>query len=245
MKVSVLILAGLVGLSMTGCIRRANVNADEAYHAQALEAYELGQYERARACIAQADKQEVPWANLPNRTLALRVAKAEERQQGEVSRLLDAMMDAHDEWTEEDRADAKLTLAELLAPQDALDVLYDMDPSYWSAPLRSRYHLLFAKHLKERPELYDTTVTKWTLGVYGLYDAGQKYAAAREALRCAATMKNPSAAILSAKIYNELYRADDKEKALQMALNYSGNDAMVASEVALVRSAPMGRKTAR
>ncbi len=245
MQMKVLAFVALSLLVLTGCIRRANVQMDAQLREQAQEAFTAGQYERARALIAKADKCKVPWTELNRRTLDLRIAQAEGMQQGELHRLLLAWGDPHDEWTVEDKADAVVTMAEVMQGNYALDLLYDMDPSVWSAPLRSRYNLLFAKLLNGQPELYDNTVSKWVLGVYALYDAGQRTDAAWEAYRCAKTMRNAGAAVLSAKIFNELHRASEKEKACQMALTFAPEDSMVASEVALVRSAPLGTKSAR
>lgn len=227
-----------------GCIRQSAVTADASWRTQARVAFDAGQYSRARSLLKRADGCDIPWTELSRRTLELRIALAEGTQNGEFRRLQQAWTRPSDRWTEAEVADAELTVAEALQPEFALDVLYDLDPHGWPADLRSRYNLLFARHLRGAPRLYDVTLTKWTLGIRALYDAGDREAAANEALRCAQAMRHAGTAFTAAKIFNELYRAAQKEAAVALALSYANNSEEAVSEATLIRSSRLGTKSA-
>lgn len=228
---------------LCGCVRVPDVQADARLRTQAQTAFDAGNYARAKALIAQADRHEVPRAELWRRTLDLRIALAEGTQQGELRRLLLAWAEQRDDWTAEDRADAELTLAETLRPEYALDWLYDLDPAPWPPALRARHNLLFTRFQAGKTAFLDETVTRWRLGVRGLYDAGDVTAAAREAERCARQTGNAEAALIAAKLRNELGDEAGKTEALSLALSLSDDDT-TRQEAALIRTAPAGTKSA-
>lgn len=242
MKKSILLLA--TGLSLIlGCVRISDVQADAALRKQALQAFEAGNYAGAKQFIAKADTYYVPQSELWRRTLDLRIALAEGTQQGELRRLLRAWSKPYDKWTLEDIANAELTLAATLRPAYGIDWLYDLEPETWSADQRTRYNILLTRLQEGQPMLHDDTVTRWRLGIRGLYNDGNVIAAAQEAERCAHQMKNPTAALIAAKLYNEL----GDEGAKTAALNYAASlnpDAQTIQEINLIRSAPLQTKSA-
>ncbi|MEG2063342.1 MAG: hypothetical protein RR007_06720 [Kiritimatiellia bacterium] len=233
-------LIGIIGFC--GCVRTTAVESDKSLRTSAQQAFSMGEYNRAKALIMQADRYQVPWTELSRRTLDLRIAQAENVQNGELQFLQDAWLKQYDRWTAEERADAQLTMIETLRPEYALDQLRDIDTYGWSAELRARYNLLFARLLAGRPELYDTTIAKWTMGIKALYKTGKKDVAAREAERCATLMKNANAALIAAKIHNELHHMKSKEDAILLGLSFS-SESDILHEVNLIRSASPGTKS--
>lgn len=237
------VLQILAVVLLGGCIRQSAVSADARLRDQAGIAFAGGRYSYARALLREADSYGIPWTELSRRTLELRIALAEGTRNGEFRRLQQAWTRPSSRWSPAEIADAELTIAETLRPEFALDVLYDLDTHGWPADLRSRYNLLFAKHLQGAPHLYDITLTKWTLGIRALYDAGRRDEAAAEALRCAQAMRHPGTAFTAAKIYNELYRAELKEAAVALAEAYASDDPDIIREAALIRSSTLGTKS--
>ncbi len=224
-----------------GCVRRPDVQADRQLHGQAQAAFEMGDFTRAKALIRQANDLYVPRAELWRRTLDLRIAQAEGNPQGELRRLLRAWAEQRSDWTLEERVDAELTLAETLQQAYAQDWLYDLDSAAWPASLRTRYHLLFTRLQEGNVSLRDERVTRWRLGVRGLYDAGNVARAAQEAEHCARQTRHAEAALIAAKLWNELGDEEAKTEALSLALELSKQPS-VQREVTLIRTAPAGTK---
>ncbi len=238
-----MLLAVAALAALCGCVRTPDVRADARLRAQAQAAFDAGNHPRAKALVAQADRHRVPRAELWRRTLDLRIALAEGTQQGELRRLLQAWAAQRDDWTTEERADAELTLAEALRQDYALDWLYDLDPAPWPPALRARHNLLFTRLQAGKEAFRDETITRWRLGVRGLYDAGDTAAAAREAERCARQTRNAEAALTAAKLRNELGDEAGKAEALSLALSLSDDEA-TRREATLIRTAPAGAKSA-
>lgn len=233
--------AGLVLL--VGCVRIPDVQADAALRTQALQAFEVGNYTAAKKLIEKADGYYVPQSELWRRTLDLRIALAEGTQQGELRRFLRAWAHTNSKWRQEDVINAELTLAAALRPALAIDWLYDLEPQSWSADQRTRYNILLTRLQDGQPMLHDDTVARWRLAIRGLYDDGNVSAAAQEAERCAYQMQNPTAALIAAKLYNEL----GDEGAKIAALNYAASltpDPQTLQEINLIRTAPLFTKSA-
>ncbi len=226
----------------SGCVMRSDVRADAALRAQAMEAYDAGDMRRVRAIVSKADSYYVPNAVLWRRTMELRAALAEGTQQGELRLFLRAWGEQRDDWSQADLANAEMTLAETLTPAYAVDWLYDLDPSGWQASQRTRYNLLMAKLQRPYPALRDDATTRWLVAVRGMYTHGNVQGAANEALRCAKDLQSANAALIAAKLYNELGQAKAKEDALQLALTYSSTKA-TRQEVTLIRSAALGTRS--
>lgn len=242
MTKATLFLSALLGL-LAGCVRISDVQADAALRSQALQAFEAGNYSAAKQLIARADAYPVPQAELWRRTLDLRIALAEGTQQGELRRLLRVWAKSDSRWKTEDLVNAELTLAATLRPAYALDWLYDLEPEKWPADQRTRYNLLLTRLQDGQPMLHDDTVARWRLAIRGLYDGGNIAAAAQEAERCAYQMQNPTAALIAAKLYNEL----GDEGAKVTALNYAASlspDAQTEQEISLIRTAPLHTRSA-
>lgn len=235
-----LLAAALAG--WTGCVRSPDVAADAALKRQAFEAFELGQMAQARRLVTKADRYHVPRSNLWRRTLELQIALAEGSQQGELRRLLRTWGEQRNDWSREDLINAELTLAETLQAAYASDWLYDLDPTGWPLNYRTRYNLLRSKLQQNTPALRDDTVARWRLAIRGLYDAGNLKAAATEANRCATSTRNADAALMAAKLFNELGDLSAKEAALAVAAECS-QSAAVQQEISLIRTAPAGTKT--
>lgn len=228
---------------LVGCVRITDVQADAALRTQALHAFEVGNYSAAKKLIVKADTYRVPQAELWRRTLDLRIALAEGSQQGELRRFLRAWAKSDNRWLQEDVVNAELTLAAALRPAYAIDWLYDLEPERWSADQRTRYNILLTRLQEGQPMLHDDTVARWRLGIRGLYDEGNLSAAAQEAERCAHQMQNPTAALIAAKLYNEL----GDEGAKVAALNYAAAlnpDPQTLQEINLIRTAPLFTKSA-
>ena len=242
MKTFLNTLLAVILLSAVGCVRTSHVAADNALRKQALAAFEAGQTEKARALIAQADRHFVPRSQLWRRTLELQIALAEGSQQGELRKLLLAWGEQRTDWSREDRINAELTLAETFRDVHAADWLYDLDPKGWPAHLRTRYNLLRSELQQHSPALRDDTVARWRLAIRGLYDAGDLNAAAIEAQRCASSTQNAEAALIAAKLFNELGDYNKKEAALTLAETFNPPQAML-QEIGLIRTAPLGTKT--
>ncbi len=137
--------AVLVLATLCGCVRNTDIHADARLRSQAYAAFGAGNYPQAKALIARADTYHVPQAKLWRRTLELRIAQVEGKQQGELRNLLQAWGEQRDDWEPADRIDAELTIAETLTPNYALDWLYDLDPVRWSPDARARYNQLFSR----------------------------------------------------------------------------------------------------
>lgn len=242
MKRSILLLSA--GLSLCfGCVRITDVQADATLRTQALQAFEVGNYTAAKKLITKADTYYVPQSELWRRTLDLRIALAEGSQQGELRRFLRAWAKTDSRWLQEDVVNAELTLAAALRPAYGIDWLYDLEPEQWSADQRTRYNILLTRLQDGQPMLRDDTVARWRLAIRGLYDDGNVSAAAQEAERCAHQMQNPTAALIAAKLYNEL----GDEGAKVAALNYAASlnpDPQTTQEINLIRTAPLHTKSA-
>ncbi len=236
-----LLCAALLG--WTGCVTSSNVKADTELKQQAFEAFDNGQFAQARRLIARADRHDVPRSNLWRRTLELQIALAENTQQGELRQLLRAWSEQRSDWSREDLINAELTVAEALQPDYAMDWLNDLNPMSWPLHYRTRYNLLRTKLQQGAPALRDDTVARWHLAIRGLYTAGNLTAAASEAETCATTTQNAAAALIAAKLYNELGDFNRKEALLEAAASYNSS-AEFQQEINLVRSAPLGTKTA-
>lgn len=242
MKKAYLLLSVAISL-VAGCVRVTDVQADTALRTQAFQAFEAGNYAAAKRLIAKADTYPVPQAELWRRTLDLRIALAEGSQQGELRRLLRTWAKTDSRWKTEDLVNAELTLAAALRPAYALDWLYDLEPEKWPADQRTRYNLLLTRLQDGQPMLHDDTVARWRLAIRGLYDDGNLSAAAQEAERCAHQMQNPTAALIAAKLHNELGDEGAKTAALDYAASLSP-DPQTAQEINLIRSAPLRTKSA-
>ncbi len=229
-------------LGWTGCLRDSDVSADAELKRQAYAAYEAGQTKQARRLVAKANRYNVPRAQLWRRTLELQIATKEGTQQGELRRLMLAWGEQRKDWSREDRINAELTLAETLQGAYAADWLYDLDATDWPVSYRTRYNLLRSNLQQNVPMLRDDTVARWRLAIRDLYFSGDIKGAAREAERCATSQRNVEAALIAAKLYNELNNMTAKENALKLALSYSGS-AATRREVASIRTAPAGTKT--
>jgi hypothetical protein len=225
-----------------GCVRTPDVRADIELKRQAFAAFDMGQYAQARRIIARADRYNVPRSKLWRRTLELQIAIAEGSQRGELRRLLRTWGEHRKDWAREDLINAELTLAETLQCAYAIDWLYDLDPESWPLPYRSRYNLLRSKLQQDVPTMRDDTVARWRLGIQGLYTSGNIRAAAAEAERCAKSTQNAEAALIAAKLYNELGDIQQKEAALELAAEYNSSTT-VLQEINLIRTAPAGTKT--
>ena len=243
-KGRMLVVAGLAAMAVAGCVRMTDVEADARLRSRAQSAFAVGDFPQARALVAEADTLNVPQAQLWRRTLELRMAMAENAQRGEVRRFLNAWAEQRDDWTQEERVDAELTLAETLQGPYAADWLYDLEPSAWPRAQRTRYNLLRARLQNGRPAFHDDTVARWRLGVKGLYDAGRLIAAANEAARCANDTRNAEAALLAAKLYNEAGDAKRKAQALAAAEALAPDDAATRQEIGQIRTAPLGARSA-
>lgn len=230
-------------LGWTGCVTTSNVKADTELKQQAFAAFENAQFAQARRLIAHADRHNVPRSKLWRRTLELQIALAENSQQGELRQLLRAWSEQRSDWSREDLINAELTVAEALQPNYAMDWLNDLDPMSWPLHYRTRYNLLRTKLQQGAPALRDDTVARWHLAIRGLYAIGNLSAAAAEAETCATTTQNAAAALLAAKLYNELGDINRKEALLETAATYNSTAAFL-QEINLVRSAPLGTKTA-
>jgi hypothetical protein len=225
-----------------GCVRTPDVRADVELKRQAFAAFDMGQYAQARRIIARADRYTVPRSKLWRRTLELQIAIAEGSQRGELRRLLRTWGEHRKDWAREDLINAELTLAETLQCAYAIDWLYDLDPESWPLPYRTRYNLLRSKLQQDVPTMRDDTVARWRLGIQGLYTSGNIRAAAAEAERCAKSTQNAEAALIAAKLYNELGDIQQKEAALELAAEYNSSTT-VLQEINLIRTAPAGTKT--
>ncbi len=225
-----------------GCVTRPDVRTDTLLRKQAMEAFEAGNYGRVRMLVERAETCYVPRSELWRRTMELRVALAEGTQQGELRRFLRAWGEQRKDWSVEDWANAELTLAATLTPAFAADWLYDLDSSSWSPALKTRYNLLLAKLQSEHPTLRDDATTRWLVGVRGIYEHGDVAAAAKEAFRCAHNLQSAHAALIAAKLYNEIGYEGKKEEALLLAITLS-DDGATQQEVTLIRSAPLGTRS--
>lgn len=243
-SMTLLVAAGLTALAVSGCVRMTDVEADARLRSRAYSAFAVGDFPQVRALVAKADTLDVPQAQLWRRTLELRMAMAENAQHGEVRRFLNAWAAQRDDWTQEERVDAELTLAETLQGPYAADWLYDLEPSTWPQPQRTRYNLLRARLQNGQTALHDDTVARWRLGVRGLYDSGRLIAAANEAARCANETRNAEAAIVAAKLYNEAGDAKRKGQALAAAEALAPDDAAIRQEIGQIRTAPLGARSA-
>lgn len=243
MKRSLLFVACGV-LALCGCVQNSDVREDARLRGQAMTAFAAGDFRQTRAIIERADTLYVPQGKLWKRTLELRMALAENARHGELRRFLMAWAEQHEEWDVATRADAELALAEALSPAFAADWLYDMETADWPQPLRTRYNLLRAGLQQGQAALHDDTVARWRLGVRGLYDSGRLLAAANEAARCANETHNAEAALMAAKLYNEAGDAKRKGQALALAEVLAKGDASMQQEIGLVRTAPLGEKSA-
>ena len=243
MKRSLLFVACGV-LALCGCVQNSDVREDVRLRGQAMTAFAAGDFRQTRAIIERADTLYVPQGKLWKRTLELRMALAENARHGELRRFLMAWAEQHEEWDVATRADAELALAEALSPAFAADWLYDMETADWPQPLRTRYNLLRAGLQQGQAALHDDTVARWRLGVRGLYDSGRLLAAANEAARCANETHNAEAALMAAKLYNEAGDAERKGQALTLAEALAKGDASMQQEIGLVRTAPLGEKSA-
>lgn len=242
MKRSLLVFSTGLAL-LVGCVRITDVQADATLRTQALQAFEVGNYSAAKKLIMKADTYRVPQAELWRRTLDLRIALAEGSQQGELRRFLRAWAKTDSRWLLEDVVNAELTLAAALRPAYGIDWLYDLEPESWSADQRTRYNILLTRLQEGQPMLHDDTVARWRLAIRGLYNDGNLSAAAQEAERCAHQMQNPTAALIAAKLYNEL----GDEGAKVAALNYAATlnpDPQTLQEINLIRTAPLHTKSA-
>jgi hypothetical protein len=243
MKKQLLMLTlGCLLLGGVGCVRTPDVRADAELKRQAFAAFDMGQHAQARRIIARADHYNVPRSKLWRRTLELQIAIAEGSQRGELRQLLRTWGEQRKDWSREDLINAELTLAETLQCAYAIDWLYDLDPDSWPLPYRTRYNLLRSKLQQDVPTMRDDTVARWRLGIQGLYASGNLRAAAAEAERCATSTQNAEAALIAAKLYNELGDTQRKEAALELATEYNSS-APVLQEVGLIRTAPAGTKT--
>ena len=237
-----LMVAG--ALAMTGCVQNSDVKADAALRRQAITAFATGDHARARAIVAEADKLYVPSAQLWRRTLELRMAIEENARHGELRRFLVAWGEQREDWNIEDVAEAQLALAQTLTPDYAADWLYDIDTATWPRAQRTRYNLLRAGLQQGKTALHDDTVARWRLGVRGLYDSGRLLAAANEAARCANETHNAEAALLAAKLYNEAGNAKRKGQSLALAEALAAQNPTLMKEIGMVRTAPLGEKSA-
>ena len=218
-----LLLVACGALALCGCVQNSDVREDARLRGQAMTAFAAGDFRQTRAIIERADTLYVPQGKLWKRTLELRMALAENARHGEL---------------------AELALAEALSPAFAADWLYDMETADWPQPLRTRYNLLRAGLQQGQAALHDDTVARWRLGVRGLYDSGRLLAAANEAARCANETHNAEAALMAAKLYNEAGDAKRKGQALTLAEALAKGDATLKQEIGLVRTAPLGEKSA-
>ncbi len=239
-----LTIVALAAVAFAGCVRMTDVRHDEALRQQAYTAFAAGDFHQARRFVAQADGLYVPQGRLWRRTLDLRMATAEGSQHGELRRFLEAWGEQRDDWDVATMADATLTLAEALKPAYATDWLYDFDTTAWPLPLRTRYNLLVAELQRGQGALHDDTVARWRLGVNGLYASGRISAAAREAMRCARETRNAEAALIAAKLRNELGDADGRAEALALAETLAPDDPSLRQEAGLIRAARLGAKIA-
>ncbi len=235
-----LIMLGMVLLA--GCVVKQDVSADARLRSQAMRAFEDGDYAQVRRLVRKADRLYVPESTLWRRTLELRVALAEGTQQGELRAFLKAWGEQRSDWAPEDKIQAELTLSETLTPEYALNWLYDLDPSNWSPELRTRHHLLLSRLEMKDPALRDDATARWLMGIRGMYERGDVASAADQALQCAYELQSASAALIAAKLYNELYRSARKEEALTLAQKLS-SEASVRQEATLIRSAPPGTRS--
>lgn len=242
MKTTPIALLTVALFALIGCVQTPDVQADLQLKKEAFAAFDMGQTARARAIIAKADRHYVPRANLWRRTLELQIALAENTQQGELRRLLRAWAEQRDDWSRDDRINAELTLAETLRDAYAADWLYDLDPTGWPAHFRTRYNLLRSNLQQHTPALRDDTVARWRLAIQGLYAAGNLKAAAKEAKRCADSTQNAEAALIAAKLFNELGDHANKEAALTRAEALSPTPELL-QEIGHIRTAPLGTKS--
>ncbi len=232
----------MAAVCCVGCVTRPDVKQDGMLRQQAMEAFDAGNYGRVRALVDRAEACYVPRSVLWRRTMELRVALAEGSQQGELRRFLRAWGEQRSDWSVEDLANAELTLAETLSPALAADWLYDLDSTRWPSAMKTRYNLLLAKLQSEHPTMRDDAAARWLMGVRGVYARGEVQEAAVEAMRCARNLKSANAALVAAKLYNELYDEGKKEAALALAQKLS-NDMISQQEISLIRSAPLGTRS--
>ncbi len=237
-----LAFVGLLMGSMVGCVVKTDVTADAQLREQAMQAFEDGNYARVKRLVAQADRYYVPQSKLWRKTLSLRVAIAEDSQRGELREFLKAWGEQRNDWSFEDKISAELTLAETLQSKYAANWLYDLDPTNWKPALRTRHHLLLSQLERENPALRDDATARWLKGIRGMYERGDVSAAASQALKCAKELQSASAALIAAKLYNELYNASRKDQALTLAVSLSA-EASVKQEANLIRSAPLGTRS--
>jgi len=230
-----------IAASLSGCVRITDVRTDARLRQEAQTAFAAGDFGQTRRLIARADKLYVPSSELWRRTLELRIALAEGAPRGELRKFLQAWAEQRSDWRPEDCADAELTLAETFRREYALDWLYDLDPAPWPQALRSRHNLLFTRLQSGDMAFYDETVTRWRLAIQELYRAGRVDEARDEAFRCARETRNVEAALIAAKLSNELGDEKGKAEALELA-RAASDSADVRQRIVLIQSAPSGTR---
>ncbi len=239
--IKLLLLSLLMGAPV-GCVTKHDVALDAQLRTEAMQAYDACDFQKVKRLIARADKLRVPQSKLWRRTLSLRVAIAEDTQLGELREFLRVWGEQRSDWSMEDKISAELTLAEVLKPAYAANWLYDLDPTAWPAELRTRHHLLLSQLELDDPNSRDDATARWLKGIHGMYKRGDTLMAANQAMQCATKLKSANAALIAAKLYNELYNESRKNEALKLVESLT-TDVATLQEVKLIRSAPLGTRS--